>query len=65
MNGNEIQIGKKYWIKPDDSSARPALVLRASQTEPRRFQCVGANGQRHVVDADAFVRPIEPEPVMS
>lgn len=65
MTANEIQVGRKYWIKPDDAPPRPTLVAKMSETEPHWFLCIGANGDGHVVYADAFIRSIEPEPVSS
>ena len=62
MNTTDIQIGKKYWIKPtEDASPRPALVLRSANQEPLWFQCVGADGEGFIVFADAFLRPIQME----
>jgi hypothetical protein len=62
MTANDIQIGKKYWIKPDEAPARPVLVSRKSDTQPPWFLCVGAEGEGFVVFCEAFLRPVEPEP---
>ena len=66
MTSNEIQKGKKYWVRPsDEAAARPLLVWKISPSEPRHFHCIDANGEGCIVFADAFVRPVEPMPAVS
>ncbi len=63
MTANEIRLGKKYWIKPDHAPARPVVVSRVFDAEPRRFLCIGAEGEGFIVFVEAFIRSVEPEPV--
>ena len=66
MSGSEIEIGKNYWVMPGEGLlARKALVLKSANTEPRWFQCIADDGEGYVVFSDAFIRPVEPEPVAS
>jgi hypothetical protein len=59
MKSTEIEIGRRYWVKPRaDIIACKAVVLKVANKEPRWFQCISDDGEGYVVFADAIIRPV-------
>ncbi len=64
MHDGDIKIGKKYWVRTRlEASPQPVRVLQKFQTTRPCCQCVDASGESLIVFPDAFVRPVEPEPL--